>query len=183
VSAHMSLRDLYLSADTAPDLAAAKALAGILCRGAGVAELRVLLEHDWISHPALYDWDPSDEQIGAHLGELRDTAVQRLHRLLDEFDASLDDREVARFPFDLDNGGGHTVDGYATGGVTPSDAPTDSFEAWDIVHATDKFPPGWCDQLGAALGLLHPHGTGPAAATVRLYRWGPTEPDGSATQA
>jgi hypothetical protein len=181
VSAHMSLRDLYLPAGTSPDLAAAKAVSYTLCRGAGIAQLRVLLEHDWISHPALYDWEPVDEQIGAHLGELRDAAVQRLHRLLDDFAASLHDRDVARFPFDRDTGGDHCVDGYATGGVTPSDAPTDSYEAWDIVHAIDKFPPGWCDQFGAALGLLHPFGTGPAVATIRLYRWGPAAPDGAVT--
>jgi hypothetical protein len=181
VSAHMSLRDLYLPAGASLDLAAAKAVADTLCRSADVTQLRVLLEHDRISHPALYHWDPTDEQISAHLSELRATAVQRLHWLLDEFAASLRDREVVRFPFDRDNGGGHTVDGYATGGVTPSDAPTDSWEAWDIVHATDEFPPGWCDQLGAAFGLLHPLGTGPAAATVQLYRWGAIEPDGSAT--
>ncbi len=169
MSAHMSLRDLYLPADRIPDLPAARTAATMLCRNATVEDLRMLLDNDWIGHPTLYDYELSDEQIRPHLTELRVSAEQRLHELLAAFMTSLGERDVVRFPYDTTRGEnpGHTVDAYVTGGVTP----TDSFEAWDIVYADNKFPAGWCVQLSAALGLIHPQANGPAAATVTFYRW------------
>lgn len=183
MSAHMSLRDLYLPAGQAPDLPAAKTLAGVLCQTAGVDELRVLLEHDHISHADLYQYDPSDEQIAAHLDELRATAELELGGLLDAFAASLACRDVSRYPFDRPTGaanGRHTIDAYVTAGVTADGGPTESSDAWDIVFETDKFPPGWCDQLGAALGLLHPTGDGPARATATFYLWAASATTGQA---
>ena len=176
MSAHMTLRDLYLPADRIPDLPAARTAATTLCRNATIEDLRTLLDNDWIGHPSLYDYEVSDEQIRPHLAELRAAAEPRLHELLAAFMTSLGERDVARFPYDRTRGEnrGHTIDVYVTGGVTPSDAPTDSFEAWDIVYAADKFPAGWCVQLSAALGLLHPLADGPIAATVAFYRWSST---------
>ena len=173
MSAHMTLRDLYLPADSIPDLPAARTTATTLCRNATIKDLRTLLDNDWIGHPSLSDDDVSDEQIRPHLADLRAAAEQRLHELLAAFIASLRERDVARFPYDRTPGEarGHTLDAYLTGGVTPSDAPTDSFQGWDIVYADDKFPAGWCRQLSAALGLLHPQADGPLAATVAFYRW------------
>ncbi|GIM90105.1 hypothetical protein [Paractinoplanes toevensis] len=173
MSAHMSLRDLYLPADRIPDLPAAKTAATTLCRNATIEDLRTLLDNDWIEHPSLYGYELSDEQIRPHQAQLRVTAEQRLHELLAAFMTSLAERDVVRFPYDRtrSENPGHTVDAYVTGGVTPSDALTDSYEAWDIAYADDKFPTGWCVQLSAALGLIHPQANGPTAATVTFYRW------------
>lgn len=57
-------------------------------------------------------------------------------------------------------------DAYTTGGLSYGDGPTDAFDDWDIVMDSDRFPAGWPDQIGAAAGLLHPWGDGPAVATV-----------------
>jgi hypothetical protein len=93
--------------------------------------------------------------------------------LLDGFATSLHGRDVARFRFDNaandnDSGG---VDAYVTGGTRVDGGPTYAYEAWDVVFDTDRFPDGWCDRLGAACGLLHPHGDGPAAEVVTFHAW------------
>jgi hypothetical protein len=36
---------------------------------------------------------------------------------------------------------------------------------------SDMFPDSWVDVIGAAAGLLHPDGTGPAARTVTFHTW------------
>lgn len=175
MGADMLLRDLYLPAGTGIDLAAAKAAASSLCRAATVTELRVLLDHDRISHPALYAYEVSDSQITPHVEVLRATAEQELHRLLDAFAASLQDRDVARFRFDrADNEAG--VDAYVTGGYLNGHSPTDSYDAWAIIYDTDRFPASWCDRIGAAAGLLHPTGTGATTLTVTFHRWSHTRP-------
>src|SRR5689334_7814643 len=97
MGADMLLRDLYLPAGTAVDLPAAKKLVDDLCWQATVADLRILLDHDWISHSSLYDDDPPDARIAEHATELRATAAQSLYQLLDAFAASLHGRDVARF--------------------------------------------------------------------------------------
>jgi hypothetical protein len=169
----MYLRDLYLPAGTALDLAAAKTTAGELCRHATTDDLRILLDEDWISHDGLTDPDDwTDQALTAAAETLRDAAEHRLHQLLDDFAASLHGRDVARFRFDnptADDESG--VDAYVTGGLSSGGGTTDAYDAWDIVLDTDRFPDGWCDRLGAACGLLHPHGDGPAAAVVTFHAW------------
>ncbi|WP_432833026.1 hypothetical protein [Dactylosporangium sp. CA-092794] len=171
----MYLRDLYLPTGTCVDLAAAKTTVTVLCRNATVDDLRILLDEDWISDDSPIDpEDWTEENLTRHAATLRAAAEHRLHRLLDEFAASLTGRDVARFrfdnPADTDDGSGG-VDAYVTGGVSAGGGPTDAYDAWDIVLDTDRFPDGWCDRIGAACELLHPHGDGPAAATVTLHRW------------
>ncbi len=120
--------------------------------------------------PPVLDW--SDKLIRRHTAALRTWAEKCLHQALVAFTASLLHRDVARLPFtrngDTTDRG---VDAYMTGGLSGGDSPTDSYTAWDIVYDADQFPDGWSDQLGAAAGLLHPHGTGPAARTVTFHTW------------
>jgi hypothetical protein len=169
----MLLRDLYLPAGTTLDLAAARTTAGDLCRTATIDDLRILLNEDWISLDSLTDPDDwTDEALTVHAYPLRGAAEDRLHRLLDGFAASLHGRDVARFRFDnpiADDDSG--VDAYVTGGPSFGGGPTDAYDAWDIVLDTDRFPDGLCDGLGAACGLVHPHGDGPAAAVVTFHAW------------
>lgn len=170
IGADMLLRDLYLPADNVLDLPAAKAVTSELCRQATVAELRVLLEHHWISHPALDDYDPPHALVAEHTTALQATAEQSLHKLLEEFAASLHARDVARFRFDradTDTG----IDAYLTGGCINGDSPTDSYDAWAIVYDTHAFPADWCDRIGAAAGLLHPAGTGQPTTSVTFHAW------------
>lgn len=63
------------------------------------------------------------------------------------------------------------MDAYVTGGTCIDCGPMHVYEAWDVVFDTDRLPAGWCDRLGAACGLLHPHGDGPAAAVVTFHDW------------
>ncbi|XVV10914.1 hypothetical protein ACQP2X_39665 [Actinoplanes sp. CA-131856] len=100
MGADMLLRDRYLPAGISLVLPAAKAVASTLCRQASAADLRILLENDWISHPTLYDYDPTNTRIAEQSDELRETVAQSLQRLLDTFAASLHERDVARFRFD-----------------------------------------------------------------------------------
>jgi hypothetical protein len=166
------LRDLFLPAGTTLDLAVATTTVGELCRRADLDDLRILLDEDWISADSLTDrGDWTGEAITAAAESLRAAAEDRLRRLLDGFAASLQGREVARFHFDNDTDSGGSVDAYVTGGLSPGGGPTDAHDAWDIVFDTDRFPAGWCDRLGAACGLLHPNGDGPAAALVIFHRW------------
>jgi hypothetical protein len=170
----MVLRDLYLPAGTTLDLAAAKTTAGELCRTATIDDLRILLSEDWIDDDGLTDPDDrTDQALVARAETPRRGAEQGLHQLLDEFAASLQGRDVARFRFDntADDNDGGGVDAYVTGGLSSGGGPTDAYDAWDIVFETDRFPEGWCDRLGAACGLLHPNGDGPAAAMVVFHRW------------
>ena len=171
----MLVRDLYLPAGATLDLAAATTTASALCRTATIDDLRILLDEDWISHDSLTDPDDcTDQALTIRAETLRTAAEHQLHRLLDSFAASLQRRDVARFRFDnaTDNTGGG-LDAYVTGGLSFGDSPTDAYDAWDIVFDTDRFPAGWCDRLGAACGLLHPRGDGPAAAVVTFHAWAP----------
>jgi hypothetical protein len=49
--------------------------------------------------------------------------------------------------------------------------PADAYGDWDIAFDDSRFPIGWPAPLGAAAGLLHPWGRGPAAATVTFHAW------------
>ncbi len=168
----MHLRDLYLPADGTVDLAAAKTTASDLCRNATMEDLRILLDEDWISHDQLADPDDwTDQALTAQVEALRAAAQHKLHQLLDRFAASLQGRDVAQLRFDNPTDSGASVDAYFTGGLSAGDAATEAYAAWDIVFDTDRFPHGWCDQLGAACGLLHPHRDGPLAALVMFHRW------------
>ena len=145
MSAHMTLRDLYLPADRIPDLPAARTKATTLCRNASIEDLRALLDNDWIGHPSLYDYEVSDEQIRPHLAELRAAAEPRLHELLAAFMTSLGERDVARFPYDRTPGEnrGHTIDVYVTGGVTPATPrPTASRHGTSCTPPTSSPPAG-----------------------------------------
>jgi hypothetical protein len=168
----MLLREVYLPAGTTLDLAAAKRTAGELCRTATVDDLRILLDEDWIDDDSLTDPDDwTDQALAARAETLRTAAEHRLHQLLDGFAASLQGRDVARFRFDNATDSAGSVDAYVTGGLSVDGGPTYAFESWDIVFDTDRFSAGWCDRIGAAFGLLHPHGDGPAAAVVIFHAW------------
>ena len=165
----MLVRDLYLPAGTTLDLAAARAAVTRLCRTAGLDDLRTLLDNDVITDDTLTGPDGSDRALTARADGLRTAAEQQLHRLLQAFASSLRRRDVARFRFDHDTGTG--VDAYLTGGCSWGDSPTDAYDSWDIVYDTDRLPDGWADQIGAACGLLHPRGLGPATLTVAFHAW------------
>jgi hypothetical protein len=170
----MLVREVYLPAGTTLDLPAVKIAASELCRTATIDDLRILLEEDWISDDSLTDLDDWTAQATTGRAEkLRGSAENRLHELLDEFAASLQARDVARFRFDngTDSGAGGGVDAYVTGGLSSGDGPTDAYDAWDIVFDTDRFPDGWCERIGVACRLLHPWGDGPAAAVVTFHVW------------
>jgi hypothetical protein len=172
----MALRALYLPADTTIDLDAAKATATRLCGQATTDDLARMLDNDAFADvhidgvPTVLDW--SDELIRRHAAALRAWAEQCLHRLLDEVAASLHHREVRSWHFGRNaDTAGEGVDAYVTGGVNGGAAPTEPYDTWEIWYEPDRYPDGWSDQLGAAAGLLHPHGTGPAARTVTFHTW------------
>jgi hypothetical protein len=166
----MLVRDLYLPAGTTLDLAAATATVSRLCRTASLDDLRTLLDTDVLTDAGVAA-DPgwAEHALLSSAPDLRAAAEQQLHRQLHQFAASLSGRDVARFRFDSDAGTG--VEAYVTGGLSWGDSPTDAYDRWDIVYDTDQLPPGWADQIGAALGLLHPRGDGPAATTVTFHAW------------
>ena len=172
----MLVRTLYLPADTTIDLAAAEAVVTHLTSTATPDDLDRMLANDAFVdtpvpgiHPPVGTW--TDEMINRHADALRAWAEQCLHQALAAFAASLQRRDVARFLFGRPDTVGGGVDAYLTGGVSTGDSPTDSYTAWDVVYDTDLFPDGWVDAIGAAAGLLHPHGTGPAARAVTFHAW------------
>ena len=173
----MFVRALYLPADTTIDLAAAKAVATHLTSTATPDDLDHILDNDPYAdipvagvHPPVEDW--TAERIVRHADALRAWAETCLHQALDTLTASLQHRDVERVPVgrhtDTGRGG---VDADLTGGLSTGDSPTDSYTAWDVVYDTDRLPDGWADAIGAAAGLLHPHGTGPAARAVTFHAW------------
>jgi hypothetical protein len=168
------LRDLYLPAGTTLDLAVAKRTAGEPRRTATIDGLRILLDENRISHDSLTDPDDrTDQALTIRTATLRTATEHRLHQALDRSAVSLQGRDVTWFRFDdaTDNTSGGGVDAYVTGGLSCGDNPTGGYGAWDIVVDTDQFPDGWCHRLGAACGLLDPHGDGPAAAVVTFHGW------------
>lgn len=168
----MILRELYLPADTKLDSATATEIISQLCRTATLNDLRALADNGWLQHADLQpadDW--SDQHLTAHAPVLRTSAERRLHQLLGAFATSLRGRDVIRWRFDTNPNTAHGVDAYVTGGLTAGDAPTDAFEAWDLVFETEAFPDGWCDRIGAACGFLHPRGDGSPATTVTFHAW------------
>ncbi|SRR6266487_3271168 len=170
MAADMMARTIYLPADTTIDLTAAKTLASRLCQQASVDDLRTLLEHGWIDDATLPDPDGcGDDELAARAAQLRPAAERELRQLLERFARSLHRRDVYRHRFDHHDPAG--VDAYTTGGLSYGDGPTDAFDDWDIVFDDDRFPDSWPAQLGAAAGLLHPWGDGPAVATVTFHAW------------
>jgi hypothetical protein len=170
MGADMMARTIYLPAEATIDLAAAKTAASQLCRQASPKDLRTLREHGWIDDDTLPHPDSTtDDQLAAHAERLRTIAERELHTLLDRFARSLHRRDVYRHRFDHDDRVG--VDAYTTGGLSDGDGPTDTFDDWDVVFDDDRFPHRWPAQLGAAAGLLHPWGDGPAVATVTFHAW------------
>jgi hypothetical protein len=173
----MAIRALCLPAGTTVDLAAAKAVATELARNATDGDLDRVLDNDAFVDIPIADVRPpvevwTSQVIARHADALRAWTETCLHQALDTFAASLQHRDVTRFPFGRDP---HTSDGgvdaYLTGGLSTGDSPTDSYTAWDVVYDTDRFPDGGVDAIGAAAGLLHPHDTGPAARTVTFHTW------------
>jgi len=166
MGADMMARTLYLPADTTINLTAAKTTASQLSQQATPADLRTLLEHGWITDDTLAD-DCGEDDLTAGAGDLRQLAEQELHQLLDRFALSLHSRDVSRYRFGRDDTPG--IDAYTTGGLSDGDGPTDAFDDWDVVFDDVRFPMRWPAQLGAAAGLLHPWGDGPAVATVAFH--------------
>ena len=168
MGADMMARTLYLPADTTIDLTAAKTTASQLSQQATLEDLRTLLEYGWIADDTL-PGDCGDDDLAARAGHLRRLVEQELHQLLDRFARSLHTRDVSRFRFGRDDTPG--LDAYTTGGLSHGDSPTDAFDDWDIVFDDVRFPMRWPAQLGAAAGLLHPWGDGPAIATATFHAW------------
>jgi hypothetical protein len=173
----MMLRAFYLPQDATVDLTAAKSVATRLSRNATLDDLRTLLDNGWLTADPSTDGDVrwarwSDEELAENAASVHVAAEQRLHQLLDAFMASLNHRHAARYAFSRKpNSTDGGIDTYVTGGLSSGDTPTDIYPAWDIVFDTDLFPDGWVDAIGAAAGLLHPDGTGPAARTVTFHTW------------
>jgi hypothetical protein len=169
MGADMLLRSIYLPAGQDLNLDAAKATATELAANASLADLRILVQQGWIGEQHLSTVDPGDDELATHAQALRAEAEQVLHAHLDQFAASLHSRAVAHYRF------GHTpvaIDAYTTGGMSWGDTPTDAYAAWDVVLDDGVYPPTWPIHLGAAAGLLHPHGAGRREATVAFYAWG-----------
>ncbi len=169
MGADMLLRSIYLPAGQNLNLDAAKATATRLAVTAGMDELRILVQQGWIGEHHLSTASPTDEELAALADVLRAEAEQVLHAHLDQFAASLHSRAVAHDRF------GHTpvaIDAYTPGGMSWGDTPTDAYAAWDVVLDDGAYPPTWPIHLGAAAGLLHPHGAGRREATVAFYAWG-----------
>ena len=171
MGADMALRSLYLPTEQPINRTDAAAAIRRLCREATPADLRVLIDHGWIDDEVPYteqSW--TDEAITARAACLRQSAERELLDLLDRFTRSLGRRDVTRYRFDRGDDG---VDAYQTGGLAFSgaDGPTEAFDAWDIVFDTDRLPERWPGQIGAAAGLLHPWGDGPAVTTVTFRAW------------
>jgi hypothetical protein len=168
MGADMIARTLYLPADTTIDLTAAKTTASQLSQQATLEDLRILLEYGWIADDTL-PGDCGDDDLTARAGHLRQLVEQELHQLLDRFARSLHTRDVSRFRFGRDDTPG--LDAYTTGGLSHGDSPTDAFDDWDIAFDDVRFPVRWPAQLGAAAGLLHPWGDGPAIVTATFHAW------------
>lgn len=91
-----------------------------------------------------------------------------LLQLFDRFARSMGHRDVAQYRFD---NGDHVIDAYQAGGLSRGDDPTDAYSTWDTIFDTVRLPDTWPNQIGAAAGLLHPHGAGPATTTVTFHAW------------
>ena len=169
MAADMALRSLYLPTGRAINRTAATDKIRQLCREATIADLRVLLDYGWIDDEVPYSEDTwTDEVLTECAATLRQAAEAELLHLFDRFARSLGHRDVTRYRFD---NGDEGVDAYETGGLSWGDGPTEAYDAWDIVHDTDRLPDTWPDQIGAAAGLLHPWGDGPAVTTVTFRAW------------
>jgi len=159
LGADMFLRTVYLPAGTLFDLPAATAMAATLTGQAGSDELDCLADH--------FDLDHGED---ADLTERRDSALRLLTGLLTEFASSLHSRDVTCLRFG--NSGGTPVDGYATGGLSYGDGPTDAYDEWGFLFDTERLPERWGEYLATAGGLLHPNGDGPIVATIAMRAWG-----------
>ncbi|MET7396313.1 hypothetical protein ABZS66_22810 [Dactylosporangium sp. NPDC005572] len=169
MGADMALRSLYLPTGCTINHTAATDTIRRLCREATIADLRVLIDHGWIDDEAPYSEETwTDEALTARAAPLRQATETELLQLFDGFVRSLGQRDVIRYRFD---NGDEGIDAYETGGLSSGDDPTDAYGAWDIVFDTDKLPDSWPDQIGAAAGLLHPWGDGPAVTTVTFRAW------------
>ena len=164
----MLLRTFYLPAGQHLNLTAAKAVATQLAADAGLAELRILFQQGWIGEDHLTPTNPTDDELAGLADTLRAEAEQALHDHLDQFAASLHSRAVAHHRFGNEP---DAIDAYTTCGLSWGDPPSDAYAAWDVVLDDGAYPPTWPLLLGAAAGLLHPHGPGPAVATVAFHAW------------
>lgn len=85
--------------------------------------------------------------------------------------ASLPEQFLASY-IRTDREGYYLTDGHQTG-VMIWDRKTSmgASEAWDLVHGTRRIREAWPDQIGAAAGVLHAWGTGPAVTAATLRAW------------
>ncbi|MEU1811064.1 hypothetical protein [Micromonospora aurantiaca (nom. illeg.)] len=165
----MTVRSLYLPAGHTINHTAATDTIRRLCCHATTDDLRILIDHAWIDDEVPYSEDTwTNEALTDRAATLRQAAETALLQLFDRFAHSLGHRDVSRYRFDNDD---ESIDAYQTGGLSWGDHPTDAFEAWDVVFDTDRLPQTWPDQIGAAAGLLHPWGTGPAVTTATFRAW------------
>ncbi len=185
----LCILDLYLPADTPPNVAAGKAVVSDLCRHATINDLCILLTEVWMTDEHLATWDDwTDATLAARASVLRETAASALHRLLDAFAASLRGPHVARFRLDADTGA--SVDVYL-------DGPTDAVHPWSIVcchnllsrggPSASARPAGCCTRAGPARPSPRSPSTPsprppPATATGRS-RDARTPGDGTASRA
>ncbi|MDG4795401.1 hypothetical protein [Micromonospora sp. WMMD1082] len=165
----MTLRSLYLPAGHTINHSTVTDTIRRLCRQATADDLRVLIDHGWLDDEVPYSEDTwNDEALTARAATLRQAAEAALLQMVDRFARSLGHRDVIRYRFDNDDEG---IDAYHTGGLSWGNHPTDASEAWDIVFDTGRLPHTWPDQIGAAAGLLHPWGTGPAVTIATFRAW------------
>jgi hypothetical protein len=171
MGADMLLRSLYLPHGTTINHTAAAEKIRQLCRQATTNDLDILLDGGWFDDAVrTIEQNWTDDAVAAHAATLRLVAEVALLQSLDRFIQSLGHRDVTHHRFGQAGGPGVYV--YATGGLSSGDSPTEAFDAWDIVCDTAcRLPDTWTGEIGAAAGLLHPWGDGPAVATVTFHAW------------
>jgi hypothetical protein len=165
MGADMSLRSLYLPHGSTINHTAAAEKIRRLCREATIDDLTVLLDGGWFDDEVRHieqTW--TDDTVATHSAMLRQAAEAVLLQRFDQFIRSLRHRDVTYYRFGQADEPG--VDVYATGGLSSGDSPTEAFDAWDIVYDPIRLPETWPAEIGAAAGLLHPRGDGPAVVTV-----------------
>lgn len=152
MGASMRARMVYKRANTAFDVVAARATIRVLTDDIPIEELVKIVEE--------YDIVPFDDPE-----TLRHTTQTRLDFLIEQFVDSM---------HNFSDVTAHQLTGgvwmYITGGQTWGEAPTESYDMWDILLSDDALPEDWQTEIGRALGLLMPVGDR-SDTTVEFVRW------------